>query len=263
MGQFDKFLAKMHQEGVTSAIMSVARFALRKLAIAGYEPPYEYVQKDVQRNLHRYLRTNRSKVRDIIIVGTHLGHEVPSMLRRYPDLRFRLFEASPRYIGALRRRFASERRVLVYECAVTDSDGSKTFFETNLDGSGSLLRVADLARVSYGMRQAETYKVAAVRLDTHAYDNGYQHDTIDCLWIDVQGAEMEVLRGAVKTLAHTRSVFVEISVFRPVYEGGSLFEEIEQHLMNHGFRAVSIGTDAGNGTGNAFFIRRPQARSAQ
>ena len=225
------------------------------MGIRWLERPYEYVQNDVQRYLHRYLRTEVSEVRRICIVGAHLGYEVMPILRQFPCAEIRLFEASQRYVAKLKSKFASERRVHIYECAASDSDGFMTFYETNLTGSGSLLRVGVLARKSYGMEQAESFQVAATRLDTHAHENGYDQETIDCLWIDVQGAEMAVLRGAAEILNRTRSIFIEVSIFMPLYEGGSVFFELERYLFDYGFRVVSLGTDAVNGTGNAFLIR--------
>ena len=255
IGQIDKFLAKARQEGIHSAIVSAARFALRKLGIRGYEKPYEYVQTDVGRNLHCYLRVRCSGVQQIIIVGAHFGNEVLPMLRKYPEVKFHLFEASPRYINTLNKRFASEQRVRIHGCAVSDSDGTSTFFETNLDGSGSLLQVGDLARDIYGAKPAESYSVETTRLDTHARMNGYAHEMIACLWMDVQGAEMRVLRGARDMLTRTHSVFTEISIVSPLYEGGAMFHELEEYLRGFGFQVVSIGTDAANGTGNALFVR--------
>jgi FkbM family methyltransferase len=229
----------------------ISREIGRRLRIA----PYDYVQLDAQKNLHLYLHKSRDEVSKLVMVGAHLAFEVSDMLRRFPRMEAILFEASPRYGTALEKRFSGENRVRVFKCAVGENNDAVTFFETNLAGSGSLLPVGLLAEESYGMLNAESYSVDCYRLDDHAQANGYNTDDLDCLWIDVQGAELQVLRGATETLRRVKSVFIEISVFKPLYRGGAEAKLVIQALENHGFRLVSAGTDYSNGTGNAFFVK--------
>ena len=70
---------------------------------------------------------------------------------------------------------------------------------------------------------------------------------VDLLKLDVQGAELLVLRGAEKSLPRVRLVFVEVS-FRPIYEGSAVFADVYAFLRGHGFRMLSMeegfrGTD--------------------
>jgi len=246
-----RLVATVGAEGYAAALRSTLNFAARKLGVGS--APYEYVQRDVQRNLHAYLRRPKNEIRRIITVGAHFGHEVRDMIRRFPNVKFDLFEASPRYIGPLRKKFKDEPRVNLFNCAVMDKDGTADFFETNLEGSGSILEVGELARASYGMAQREKYSVKARRLDTHVKEQGYA--PIDCLWIDVQGAEVAVLRGATHTLTLTHSVFLEVSIHEPLYRDGATMAEIDVLLTQFDFRLVSLGTDHANGTGNAFYVR--------
>ena len=78
----------------------------------------------------------------------------------------------------------------------------------------------------------------------------------------MQGAELNVLRGAVEVLRRTKAVFVEVSVFRRLYHGGALLGEIREFLENSGFHITSLGVDSENGTGNALFARNPAATSS-
>lgn len=219
--------------------------------------PYDFVQLDTQKNLHKYIRREPGDIRRLIMVGAHMAYEVDDLLERYRQLRPVLFEASPRYSAALQHRFAGNDRVQVFGCAAGRSNGKIPFFETNLAGSGSLLPVGSLGRSSYGMAQAESYEVDCYRLDDHARQNGYHRDEIDCLWIDAQGAELDVLSGAPETLERTRSLFVEISVFQPLYERGATLDAIMRVVAPLRFVPVSLGTDPLNGTGNALFVKSP------
>jgi FkbM family methyltransferase len=62
----------------------------------------------------------------------------------------------------------------------------------------------------------------------------------DYLSIDTQGTELEILEGAVETLAtHVLAVFVEVG-FAPTYEGQPMFSALEAFLRNRGFRLASL-----------------------
>jgi FkbM family methyltransferase len=251
----------MQREGLGAAMHDTVRWLARKFRIPYAVEPYDYVQNYVEKHLHRCIQMPRDAVRQIVIVGVYMGHEVHVLLRNYPAAQFRLFEASPRYSTALKRRFQREPRVQIHCVAVSDHSGSLTFHETNLAGSGSLLKVAEMAQQSYGMQQAESYTVPSIRLDDHASENGYAEDMIDCLWIDVQGAEMAVLRGAQVLLPRVRSVFLEVSAYQPLYQGGATLSDLQALLVTAGFTLVELGTDPANGTGNAMFVRKPQSAS--
>jgi len=256
MSYTEKFVSNVRNRGVAGALAVAARFLMRKSGLRISVSPYDYVQRDAERNLHRYLGVECKAIGRILLVGAHLGYEVPGMLRRYPGSNFVLFEASPKYLTTLMSKFSSSPRVSVFGYAVAAKDSVLEFFETNLAGSGSLLEVSDLGAKSYGMAAREVYSVEARSLDSLATEAGFATGSIDCLWIDVQGAEMGVLEGAGSVLARVRSVFLEVSVFEPLYVGGAVIGSLTVLLEAHGFKMVSLGTDSLNGTGNAFFVRR-------
>jgi FkbM family methyltransferase len=69
-------------------------------------------------------------------------------------------------------------------------------------------------------------------LDKFASDNGIQK--IDYIKIDTQGAELLVLKGAKNILKTTSFIKVEVQ-FNPLYEGASLFSDIDMYLRSQGF----------------------------
>jgi len=216
-------------------------------------PPYDYVQNIVSRHLASYLGRAAGDVKRICIVGTYLGNEVPYMLRRYPNADFTLFECSPRYLEKLRKRFGNNPRVTIIGKAASDQIGSLTFYETSLRGSGSVLPLGDLARASYGAEQREKVTVETTTLDTefaHLSETG-----LDCLWIDVQGAEMLVLNGATELLNRADSVFIEVSRKPDLYQGGAVMGEITSFLLPYGLEPSAVGVDRLHHTGNAFYSK--------
>jgi FkbM family methyltransferase len=251
----DKVRRYIQEHGLKEFVSFAASKVLNEKVGIQLPRPYEFVQLDTVRNLHRYLGITPFDVRHIVIVGAHMAYEVDDLRVRFPRCRFTLFEASPRYIDKLKNRFAAIGSVDIHEMAISDEAGTLTFYETNLEGSGSIQKLGELAQVSYGAREAEAYTVQSTTLDTHFASVGV--GPIDCLWIDVQGAEERVLRGAKATLANVRSVFIEVSVHGPLYAGGATYAGLCDFLAGFKFVPVSLGTDFRDGTGNAFLITRP------
>lgn len=96
----------------------------------------------------------------------------------------------------------------------------------------------------------ETWDVQTVRLDDVPQARG-----TDYLKLDVQGAELDVLRGAGNVLQDVLAIHAEVE-FVPIYRGQPLFAEVDQFLRAQGFlfhrfantegrvlRTVGIGHD--------------------
>jgi len=220
-------------------------------------PPYEFVQEDAKRFLNCYLKKGASDIKLVIIVGAHMAYEVDAMLGSYPNAKFILFEASQRYFSKLANRFSGHHRVKVNNIAISNQVGEVEFHETTLDGAGSLLKIGNFTKNVCAIGEAESFMVQTVTLDSYLKSSGENNEEIDCLWIDIQGAEMLALSGAIESLNQVQSVFVEISTYQPLYENAALFDDIHAFLYKVGFIVASIGTDYKNGTGNAFYIRKP------
>jgi hypothetical protein len=79
--------------------------------------------------------------------------------------------------------------------------------------------------------------VTSRTLDTLLSGTKYANQC-DVLIVDVQGAELLVLKGAESTLARASAVIVEVST-RPYYQGGVLFPEVKTFLESRGFTSMS------------------------
>jgi len=82
---------------------------------------------------------------------------------------------------------------------------------------------------------------------------GKTHD-YNFLNMDTQGYELEVLKGATKTLEKIDYVYTEVNNTE-VYENNALIEEIDEFLID--YNMVRVVTDWMGGTwGDAFYIRK-------
>ena len=148
-------------------------------------------------------------------------------------------------------------RVEIFNEAISNQETNLTFYETNLEGSGSILPLSTLAFSDYKLVQREKYDVTSITLDKHSEGRGYKHGQIDCLWIDVQGAELMVLEGAKRLLeSNVKLVFLEVAASKSLYQNGAHLDAITSFLNNLDFQIISLGLDYKNATGNAFFIKK-------
>lgn len=66
--------------------------------------------------------------------------------------------------------------------------------------------------------------------------------------VDVQGFELELLRGAERSLLHFHQLLVECS-FLEVYRGQAVADEVICHLFDYGFRLSGVFSPAYTETG--------------
>lgn len=125
-------------------------------------------------------------------VGAHIGSVVAEVRRHCPAARIIAFEAIPEKADRLRKKFPDVR---VECCALSDREGQASFF-VDLDRSG----YSSLARGSSQVREIE---VPLRRLDDFLAG-----EPVDLIKIDVEGAELGVLRGASSVLETARPVIM-------------------------------------------------------
>ena len=243
-----KFLNFVYLKKIYNKVIS--KIFLDKIGNQFYwNPPYDYVQNITVNNVHKYLDLPRDSLQDWCIVGVHLGKEIKSILKNYPNVNIVGFECSRRYIKRLKKNFAFNSRVEIINKAISSTIGTANFFETSLKGNGSLLELGILSKESYGTQQKEDFLV-----ETSTLDNFYKNKNLDILWIDVQGAEKLVLDGAKNTLKKVKAVFIEISIKNEFYVNSATMENLNDILLKNNLNLALLGTDF-NLTGNALYIK--------
>lgn len=237
------------RQGLSKTLLKIVNSIGMKLGIVTL-PPYEYIQNDIENNLYRYLKKSNKEIKHIVIVGAHYGDEVKRMAKLYPDCVFYLFEPFEEYFDHLNKRFKSNARIKLFNLALSDKAGSLQFYDTNIEGSQSILKPGKFAKDNYNIDVNKKFQV-----NSDLVDNVLNDIEIDCLWIDVQGAELQVLKGARESLLKTKSVFIEVSIKEGLYDNGVMMDDLGQFLEKYNFTLAGLGTDHRNLTGNAFYMK--------
>lgn len=196
--------------------------------------------------------------RVVVEVGSYDGSDSAELSRMFPDAQVYAFEADPANYLKLVRTAAVRPHVRARPEAVFDFTGRGTFHpsrsvtgEETGRASGSLLAPTDDLMRAYPHLVFDTgVTVPTVSLADWAAQEGL--DRIDLIWMDAQGAELHILRGAGVLLPTVRAVIAEVWVRNP-YEDGGTFSELRDFLTVHGF--VLTHTWMWDTTGDALFER--------
>jgi FkbM family methyltransferase len=193
----------------------------------------------------------------IVEVGAHVGIDTLEFGVMYPKGRIISFEPQKDlFVAAVERTWNAEN-VSIFPYAISSEYSLQKFYVSSgaSTGSSSLLNPTKHLEHHPDVQfdENDSQMVVTVPLGEACKELGIQK--IDLLWIDTQGAELLVLKGAAEMLPHTSFIYLECSV-DPLYEGGASYDEIKTFLSAHGFQLEKeyMPPDWG-GEGNALFSR--------
>jgi FkbM family methyltransferase len=193
-------------------------------------------EQDVVRALRPLLR----QARFFVDVGASLGQFTRLAAGVMKGGRVIAAEADPLRVAALRNGCSdwqreSSPRIDVVHAAVTDEDGTTRLSVTDTSVSGGLFRhpLDHLdAKAAQSVRWREV-EVPARRLDSLCGE-----DAPDLVKIDVEGAELRVLRGATGLLARRASLFlIELHPWTDP-RGQSSPQQVVAFMAARGYRAL-------------------------
>ena len=167
--------------------------------------------------------------RGILDVGAHDGVFAGRLRMVWPGVRMMLFEANP----AMGPKLAATG--LPYRiCLLGRADGEADFYvdKSNEESTGNSM----FLEWSHHFEDPVVRRLPVRRLDDVVDDPG----AYDFMKLDVQGAELEVLAGAPRTLEAVRCLFVEVSLHE-CNRGAPLFYDVHACLHGLGFRMVDAG----------------------
>ena len=191
----------------------------------------------------------------IIEIGGHYGEDTLRFHKFFPQAHIYSFEPDPRNITIFKRTCQYINNITLIQKAASDTEGRQTFYqlfnknnehilddkykyighetynELNLSGSGaSSLKKSQQPELNI----YDTITVDTIRLDEWVKSN---HVTsIDFLWIDVQGAESNVISGCRDIINMIK--FVQLEYGETDYVDGLTKGSTYQMMINNGFELI-------------------------
>lgn len=191
----------------------------------------------------------------VVDVGAHKGQFALAVRAAGLDCPILAFEPQPDVFAKTAERFRSDRTYEVRNLALSNAAGTETMQISGHSDSSSLLPIGEQQAEFFPGREA----VATVDVEVSTLENelrGVDMAAPALLKIDVQGAELDVLRGAGESLSRFAHLYVECSTTE-MYVGQPLASEIVAFLFDRGFHLSDIGSMtriAGRGVVQADFL---------
>ena len=169
-------------------------------------------------------------------VGAHIGSVLSEVHRNDKSIDIVAFEAIPEKATNLRNNFLYAK---VHECAVGEREGEVSFFVNKTKSGYSSLKKPPGGNVSY----------TEINVKLNKIDNIISGNNVDVMKIDVEGAEIGVIRGAVRLLAESRPVVMFESCKNGRGDSGSGVEELWKIFSQLEYTILVPNRLAHNGAG--------------
>lgn len=148
-----------------------------------------------------------------------------------PSVVIHAFEPTPVYQEGFSRSTSGLQNIVLHKVGAGAESRKATF---NLSGhSSSFLSVSEnLLRMYPGEKKTGEITVDMVRLDDYVQSQGLPLP--DLMKLDVEGYELEVLKGAINCMKHCRYIILEVS-FLERHIAQPLFHDVAYFMAQNGF----------------------------
>jgi 2-O-methyltransferase len=178
----------------------------------------------------------------ILEVGCNDGDSTQMFLKLFENPTLYCFEPDPRAAARFRQKVGDRPNVHLLQMAISDREGTIDFYQSGgkldewylmncmpegWDLSGSIRQPYRHLKKHPAVTFENKIEVPTATLDSVCKKNGI--GSVDFIWLDVQGAEMDVFRGAADTLARTRFLYTEYSN-RQLYKGQRGLRDLLKYL---------------------------------
>jgi FkbM family methyltransferase len=164
-------------------------------------------------NLARFLRPSEKVL--LIDIGANVGDFTAEFLEIYREGKSVCFEPVQSTFELLSQRLSPDDRVRLNRCALSDVDGTGVIFLHSDNTLCTLAEYTEEANTFYKTVTQPSEDTLCKRLDNFVFDKAGAKLLVK---IDVQGFELEVIRGGVNTLKMADIVLLECS-FANEYTG--------------------------------------------
>jgi FkbM family methyltransferase len=162
-----------------------------------------------------------------------------------PHANIHAFEPLPKHQEEFLRNFAGATDVTLHAIALGSAYATETLHITDFSDASSLLQPNETSRSHFGVQEVEQHPIQVVRLDD--YRREQQLPFPDLIQLDIQGFELEALKGAPECLKSAKAIVAEVS-FIEYYERQCLFHDIVAHLAKYELFLRAFGVNTPTGT---------------
>lgn len=177
--------------------------------------------------ISKYFDLNNIKV--IFDIGSLNGIESVYFSQFLPNSSIYSFEANPNSVKLVESNQINYPNTRCINKAVSNYVGKSTFYLSNSNvGASSLLKpIGGPAGTSY-----DTIDIEVTTIEEFSKENNIE--SVDVIWMDLQGNELNALKGMGDMLFDVKAICSEIGLI-PYYENHTLYNDIYDYLKLYGF----------------------------
>jgi len=193
----------------------------------------------------------------VVEIGAHYGEDSLRFLETFKDITLYCFEPDQRNIDIFKKH-VNDERVKLFEIALSNTAGTALFYQSyqehragEVPDKYNWISQKDYINGGLNSSGASSLKTGYVHtldkpseVKTDRFDSWYKEnnmDKIDFVWLDVQGAEREVIEGMGQEIKNIKYIWVEYG--EGFYEGAMNRIETVLLMRAKGFQEVNKYSD--------------------
>jgi len=176
------------------------------------------------------------KFKFILDIGANEGQFAEKFVALFPEATFICFEPLAEPLQKLKERFKDRNNFQFHQLALGNETGKNKIFRNEYSPSSSLLPMKKNHKEAFTFTEKDfEEEIEIKKLDEILNENDIAKPYL--VKIDVQGFEIEVIKGGQNIISNAEMIILETS-FVQLYEGAPLFDDIYELLKSLSFEYI-------------------------
>lgn len=218
------------------------RFLFRKNLLKKIKSKIRYYKRKVFRNEYEDLRflfdVAELEPACIIDGGANIGFVTNEFLSYFKTSRIYSIEPNPIVYSKLKESYQGSKNVTILNVGISRQPGKMMFNINENTGTSSFLEPNAYHGTHLAKKKGSVREIDTISLDAFVENEGIE--VLDILKLDIEGFELEALKGAERLLKEqrVRAILLEVNLIES-YVGQPLFHQIATHLIERNYHAFN------------------------
>jgi FkbM family methyltransferase len=218
------------------------RFLFRKNLFKKIKSKIHYYKRKALRSEYEDLRFlfDVANIEPAVIIdgGANIGFVTHEFHSRFNASKIYSIEPNPVVYAKLQESYLGNQNVVALNVGISRTPGKMTFNINANTGTSSFLEPNAYHGTHLAKKKAEAKEIETIGLDAFAEREGIK--VLDILKLDIEGFELEALKGAEQLLKEQRvhAILLEVNLIES-YVGQPLFHQIASHLIERDYHAFN------------------------
>ncbi|MCL4360966.1 FkbM family methyltransferase [Candidatus Dependentiae bacterium] len=187
----------------------------------------------------------------ILEAGAHKGRDTVEMAKLWPQGKIYAFEPVEKLYKKLHENTLNYSNIIISNYALSNKSGQEIFYDClECDAVGSLFEPYEIKIKRPGLNFKKIY-VKTLTLDDWAKE--FQIEKIDFAWLDMQGAELKVLKASNNILKSFKLIQIEVNLCER-FKYAPAYDEIKSWFRDQGYK-ILLEDFHHNDWGDVLFIK--------